>query len=229
MKKNCLRPKWFSVVKFLLKIIIKKPEYIYLGNQVENGSIILSNHVGAFGPLKNELYFDRPFRFWGTYEMNSNIVEVYKYLSNIYFPEKKHWNIFLSKMFCIIAAPVLWVFYRGINLISTYPDYRLKNTIKTSIETIENGTSLIIFPEDSTTGYHDEISKFYAGFALLCQKCYQKGLDLNIHVAYLKKKENKYIIDKSVKYSELLNTGLNKEEIANILCQRVNQLSKISC
>ena len=70
--------------------------------------------------------------------MNSGLKSVYKYLSEIYFHKKKHWNIHLSRIFCVIAAPIVNLFYKGLDLISTYPDGRLLNTIKESIKVLEN-------------------------------------------------------------------------------------------
>ena len=227
-KNKKLRPFWFKYIKAFLKLIIKKPEFKYLGEEIKDGSILLSNHVGAFGPLSLELYLNMRFRFWGTYEMNSNLISVYKYLANIYFYEKKHWNLTLSRLFCLIAAPVLWFFYRGLNLIPTYTDHRLKNTMCESIKVLQNKDSIVIFPEDSTDGYHDVISKFYPGFSLLAKKLYAKGIDTPIYVGYLKKKERLYIVDKAIKYSELVSMGLSPQQQADYLCDRVNYLGKLS-
>ena len=222
-----LRPRWFRVVKSFLKIFVKKPKFIYLGDEIKQPSLILSNHVGSKGPLLLELYLKTPFRFWGTYEMNSNVFKVYSYLSKIYFHQKKHWPLFLARIFCVIAAPLLWVFYRGLNLISTYRDYRFRNTIKQSILEVQNNRSIVIFPEDSSNGYHDKITKFFAGFMFFAKTCYKQGIDLPIYVAYLKKKTKEFIVDKPVLYSELLKLNLSPQEVAEMLCNRMNELSSI--
>ena len=223
-----IRPRWFAIIKGLLKIFIRKPKFIYLGDEIKERSLILSNHVGAKGPLAWELYFKSPFRFWGTYEMNSSLPKVYVYLSKIYFHQKKHWPLWLSRILCVIAAPLLWVFYRGLNLISTYPDYRFRNTVKTSVEEIENNRSIVVFPEDSSNGYHDKLTMFFAGFVVFAKKCYKKGYDLPIYVAYLKKKTKEMIIDKPVLYSELANLELSQQEIADKLCDRMNELADLN-
>ena len=223
-----LRPRWFGGLKAILKLIIKKPNFVYLGEEVKPRSLILSNHVGAKGPLSLELYFKTPFRFWGTYEMNSNIFKVYAYLSKIYFHEKKHWPLILSRIFCVIAAPLLWIFYRGLNLISTYKDHRFRTTVKQSVKEIELGRSIVIFPEDSSKGYFDKLSMFFAGFMVFARKCYQKGFDLPIFVAYLRKKDKQFIFDKPVLYSELVSLNLSDQEIADKLCARMNELAEVN-
>ena len=103
-KKNKLKPGerrgWFKCVKAILRIFIKKPRFVFLGEEFQDRSLVLSNHVGASAPLTLETHFPKPFRFWGTYEMNSSLKEVYKYLSEVYFTQKKHWNKFGAKLFC---------------------------------------------------------------------------------------------------------------------------------
>ena len=228
-EKNCKiqpgqRRAWFKCVKTVLKLFIKKPRFVFLGEEFQDRALILSNHVGATGPLTLEMYFPKPFRFWGTYEMNSSVKEVYKYLSEIYFYQKKHWNKVLAKLFSLIAAPIAWLFYRGLTLISTYRDHRFKNTLKESVRTLEHNASLIIFPEDSSNGYFNTITGFFSGFVTLAKYCHKKGFDLPIYLTYLRKKERIYVIDKPIYYTELIATGLDKYQIAEYLRVRCNEL-----
>ena len=227
-KKINNRKKWFIILKGFLKIFIKKPQYVFLGEEFDDEpSIILSNHIGAIGPLTHELYFPKPFRFWGTYEMNSGLKGVYKYLTEVYYTKKKHWKPFLAKVFCLLAAPLTNMFYKGLNLISTYPDYRFRKTLLESLKTIKEGQSLIIFPEDSSNGYFDEISKFFAGFVVFAKNCLKRGIDLKICQTYYRKKEKIFIIDQPIRFSELLKRFNSKQEVADFVCNRVNELGKM--
>ena len=87
---------------------------------------------------------------------------------------------------------------------------------------------VIIFPEDSTKGYLDELEGFHAGFILLANMCIKKGIDVPLYVSYYKKSEKRYIIDKPIMLSELFNGNETKEEIANRLCNRCNELGKMT-
>ena len=228
MKKQQNRKRWFKVVKTFVKIFIHKPKFVYLGQNIETPSIILSNHVGAIAPLSFELYFNKPFRFWGTYEMNSGLKSVYKYLSTVYYHQKKHWPKLSAKIFSIIAAPVANMFYKGLNLISTYRDLRFRQTLKESIETIKNGQNLVIFPEDSSSGYHDKLKSFFSGFVILARQCLKHGFDLPIFVTYFRKKTKTFVIDKPILCSELLKQNISDDNIAQKMCDRANQLGKIN-
>jgi hypothetical protein len=221
------RKLWFRGFKNLLKLRYRKPKFVYLGEKPTTKNLILSNHIGARAPLTLEVYADFPIRFWGTYEMNSGLKLAYRYLTQTYYHQKKGWNIHLARLFCLIAAPLTNLFYKGLNLISSYEDYRLKHTINESIEVINNGGNVVIFPENSSEGYFEELKEFYAGFALLAERLYRRGYDIPIYACYLRAKENVYLFDKPLLYSELKDISKTKEAMAEYLLNKVNALGKM--
>ena len=127
----------------------------------------------------------------------------------------------------MLASPLTNLFYKGLNLISTYPDGRFKKTLTQSIDALEKGMNVIIFPEDSMKGYLDELEGFHLGFTALAKLCLKKGIDAPLYVAYYRKKEKKYVVDKPVKLSELFSGGATREEVAAKLCARCNELGKM--
>jgi len=224
-KKN--RKWWFKLLKKIMKIRYKEPEFVYLGDEIKNGSIVLSNHEGTDAPMSLEIYLDSPIRMWGAHEMNSGLIKLYKYQTRVYYHEKKGWNLHLARLFCLIASPLTNLFYKGLNLISTYRDSRFIKTIRESVEAIKNEENIVIYPEDSKNGYLAELEGFFAGFVLVAEACKKEGIDVPIYVAYFRKNEKKYIIDKAVMYSELSKNGDSKEVIAKKLCDRCNELGKM--
>lgn len=225
-KKN--RKWWFRLLKNIMKIRYKKPRFVYLGEGFGNGGVILSNHEGTDAPMSLEIYSGARLRMWGAHEMNSGFVKMYKYQTKVYYHEKKGWNLHLARLFCLIATPITNLFYKGLNLISTYKDGRSIKTIKESIAAIREGDNIVIFPEDSTNGYLEELEGFYAGFVVLCEVCKRAGMDLPVYVTYFRKKDRTYIVDKPIRYSELSKNGETKEDIAKRLLSRCNELGKMN-
>ncbi len=227
-KTKAKRKFYFRILKKLMKCRYKEPRFIYLGEQFENGALILSNHEGTDSPMSLEIYCDKPIRMWGASEMNSGLVSLYKYQTRIYFHEKKHWNLFLARLFCLIASPLTWLFYAGFDLISTYKDTRLVKTLRESVAALKSGDNIVVFPEDSTNGYLAELEGFHLGFVLLAEVCKKQGLDLPIYVSYFRKSDKTYIFDAPVKYSELSAKYKTRSEIAKYLCDRCNELGKMN-
>lgn len=225
MKKK--RKWWFRLLKKIMKVRYKEPKFVYLGEKITTRSIILSNHEGTDAPMSLEIYGDMPVRMWGAHEMNSGLIKMYKYQSRVYFHEKKGWNLHLARLFCLIASPLTNLFYKGLDLISTYKDVRFIKTIRESVEAIKQGDNIVIYPEDSKKGYLAELEGFFAGFVVLADSCLKEGIDVPIYVTYFKKKEKLYIIDKPILYSELCKKYNSKEEKAKALCERCNELGKM--
>ena len=221
------RAAWFRAFKKLLLCRYKRPRFVYLGEKIGNGGIIVSNHAGTDAPLSLELYLDQPVRFWGAHEMNSGLFKMYKYQSRVYYHEKKHWNLHLARLFCLIASPLTNLFYKGLQLISTYHDAQFVKTLHESIDSIRKGENIVIFPEDSSEGYLDELKGFYSGFLMLADYCRREGIDVPIYISYFRKRDLVYFVDKPILYSTLYDKGLSKEEMAEYLVGRCNRLGKM--
>lgn len=222
------RKAWYKGLKQIMKMRYKKTRFIFLGAKPSEGSIILSNHEGTDAPMALEIYADFPVRMWGTAEMNSGLRKLYKYQTRVYYHEKKHWNLHLARLFCLLASPLTNLFYKGLNLISTYPDARFKATINESVKAIiEKKENLVIFPEKSPDGYVAHIQGFYAGFVILAQTLYKQGYDVPIYVSYFKKKERVYIFDNPILFSTLKATCSSREDMAQYLVDKCNKLGEI--
>ena len=226
-KKKAKRKLYFRILKKIMKVRYKEPRFVYLGERFDNGALILSNHEGTDSPMSLEIYCDKPIRMWGSYEMNSGLAKLYKYQTEVYYHEKKHWNIHLARLFCILASPLTMLFYAGFDLISTYKDIRFTKTIRESIRALNSGDNIVVFPEDSTNGYLAELEGFHLGFVLLADICLRRGMDIPIYVSYFRKSDLTYIFDAPVNYSALKEKYNSREEIARYLCHRCNELGKM--
>ena len=214
-------------MKKLMRGRYKEPRFVYLGEKFANGGINLSNHEGTDAPLSLELYCDKPLRMWGASEMNSGLVQMYKYQTRVYYHEKKHWNLHLARLFCLIASPLTNLFYKGLNLISTYRDGRFLKTVRESVRAIEQGENIVVFPEMSDKGYLAQLEGFHSGFAVLAEVCAKKGIDVPVYVTYFKKNELVYVVDRPILWSELTKDGASREEIVKKLLDRCNELGRM--
>ena len=218
---------YFRILKKLMKSRYKEPKFIYLGEEISEGALILSNHEGTDAPMSLEIYLDKPIRMWGAHEMNSGLVTLYKYQTQVYYHEKKHWNIHLARLFCLIASPLTMLFYSGLDLISTYKDARVVKTMRESVAALKEGYNIVAFPEISENGYLPELEGFHEGVVMLAEVCKMRGIDLSFYVTYFRKSDLTYIIDKPIRYSELAKTYVGRAQIARALCDRCNELGKM--
>ena len=229
MKRKNIKPKrkwFFNVVKTLMKPFVGKIKIINENKYLEEKSIYLCNHVGARGPFKLEFNFPVNFRFWGTYEMCGGYFSRFKYLYKTYFIQKKHNNKLSAFIKAFLISPISGMFYKGLQLIPTYPDARFKTTIKKTCDIIKNGQSVVIFPENSSEGYHDILTQYFAGFYTLAKAYYKKyGEDIKIYNMRYEKTNKSLYIENYVTVSELIKLNLSNNEISELFRKKTNQIA----
>ena len=226
MRKDRKEKKWFSVVKKMMRVRYKEPKFIYLGEEVQSGAVILCNHEGTDAPMAWEMYSGKPVSFWGAHQMNSGLKKMYFYQSKVYFHQKKGMNLFLARMFCLIASPLTNMFYKGLDVVSTYEDARLKKTMRESAERLDEGRNLVIFPEKSDEGYQETLQGFHGGAVLFLELQRRKGIDRTVYCAYYNKEKNICLVGAPKQYSEIAEGCINREEVAQKLCDDCNDLGK---
>jgi hypothetical protein len=96
------------------------------------------------------------------------------------------------------------------------------------MEALKQGDNIVVFPEDSKNGYLEQLEGFFAGFVMLAEVCYKRGMDVPIFVTYFRRKDLKYIIDAPIKYSELAKGGATRADIAKRLLDRCNELGRMT-
>ena len=219
----------FRLYKGFLKLFKKKSLFVDLGGEGEApAGIMLCNHVSTKAPLSVELYMDKPTRMWGAYEMNRGVRATYKYQTKVYYHEKKGWPLGLARIYCLLASPLTTMFYKGLDLIETFRDVRFKNTVLQTYQTLQKNVNVVIFPEDSTNGYLDQLEGLHEGFLVALEYCYKKGIDAPVYLTYYCKQNGIHIIDKPVLYSELLKNYQTREGIIKVLLDRTNELGRMA-
>lgn len=218
---------FFKIVTKIFKIFKKEP-YIYNLNEEEldKNAIIISNHSAASGPLTISLYFPIFFVPWGTHEMTEKYSARWKYLYHIFYRQKLGYNKFKSFILATLFGIISKMLYKGMQLIPTYGDLRLRNTIELSKRYLDKGTSVLIFPEDSDSGYHEVLLKYNSGFVYLSEYYYKKtNKDLPIYPIYFHKFSNALIIGKKSYINPLVEKGMDKYQIADYYKDITNDLS----
>lgn len=206
----------FRPFRGLVKLFKKSPVIVDLNDEpVEKNAIFLSNHSGASGPMTLSLYMPTFIVPWGTYEMVGNYPTRWKYLYYVFYQQKIGYKKFKSFILATLLAVISKMLYRGMQLIPTYQDLRLSYTIKNSMDALDAGIGILIFPEDSSTGYFDELTSYNGGFALLHERYYkQKNIDIPIYPLYYSKKHNALYIGKKEYVKPLYDRNLTRDEIA---------------
>ena len=221
---NRRQPIW-KCVSGVLRLFMRKPKIINLAGELPDKAIFVANHSAMFGPVIYNLYLPNKVAEWGAYPMLGNYKERYHYLRDVYFMQKRHKKKAVATILAGFEALFSKCFYRGLNVIPSYNDSRFIATIRKSLKALEEKVSVLIFPEDSDSGYHEILKSFFAGFVELA-KCFKMRHheDVPIVPVYYHDARRVMVIGKPSKLSEYTDKGMNRQQIAESFCQQVNEL-----
>lgn len=223
--KTITKHNWFlRLIKKIIRTVRKTPELVLHDDKLPEKAIYYANHSGAAGPLTLSVYFPKYLVPWGAYPMTRHYFSRWKYLYFTFYRQKLGYKKFRSFTLATLFGLVSKIIYQGVRLIPTYPDIRLRKTINESLEHLKVNNSILIFPEDSSSGYGEKIEAFHAGFVYLAQQYFKKN---NEHIPLIPlyyHKAKQQIITGKTKYLNDFEANLTKEEIAENLRKILNGL-----
>ncbi len=207
----------YNFLSKIIKLFSKKYKIIDENNgNIEQGSIFISNHSAANGPLKLTLNFPYKLTPWGINNMCQSYRVRRRYLIDVFYRQKLKYGKCKSWIIGTLFAIISGYLYRNAGVIPTFEDSSLLKTINLSTEALQNSKNILIFPEDSSNGYFEVLSKYFPGFAMLSKVYYKKfNIDLPVYPIYISKKKKLIIIEKPIYINKLINDGLSLKDIAD--------------
>lgn len=116
--------------------------------------IFVGNHSQAHGPLAGELYMPVPRKTWCASQMMER-KEVAAYAFQDFWAQNPKWTLWFYKGLSHAIVPLSVLLFNHAETIPVYRDSRVLSTFRATIQTLEGGTSVLIFPEKN--GAHDHI------------------------------------------------------------------------
>lgn len=216
------------VFNFFTKILFGPLYRSKIESQIENlpdKAIIVSIHAAKKGPIAIATSYPKFSAMWGHHGMLGNYRERFSYLRNVLYIQKMHKNKFVATIKALYEAVFSIFIYKGMKIIGTYTDMRLLSTVRNSMGVLDEGASVIIYPEDSSEGYFDEIRSAFPGFVMLAETYYnKKGEDVPVIPAYIATKKKRLVIGEPKYVHELQKSGLSRQEVADVFKEEINEL-----
>ena len=139
-------PWHFKLARKIVRAVT--PKYVSLGteNMPEEPCVVVSNHAQLYGPIATQFYTQRQTSTWCTYEM-TELKEVPAYAYKDFWSYKPKWTKWFYKILSYIIAPISVYVFKHAYIVPIYKDIRLLKTFKMSIEYLQSGENIHIFPE----------------------------------------------------------------------------------
>ncbi len=173
-------------------------------SEQDNPIVFLGNHAEIYGPIASALCFPVPVRFWVISRMMFKARDVRNYLYENTFSKKTFLPVFVRKL---LAWYLGWLSVNVMNSLRAIAVYRdspmkLRQTLRESVEALENGENLMIYPEHPEGKYEKGgVSEFSPGFLMLAEAWWKKsGKKLRIIPVYANREERTFTFGDEITY-----------------------------
>ena len=215
-----------KTLKAIIRFFKRKPRIVNLNDEpLQDKAIYISNHSGASGPMTYEMFFPKRMTPWGAHEMCGNYKSRWNYLYHVFYRQKMHWGKGKAFIIATLFALISKLLYNSVGLIGTYQDTRLLKTMRDSTKVLDENVPLLIFPEDSTTGYLEPPETFNMGYLTIAKLYYKlRKVDLPIYPMYYSKKNALFVIGEPIYYNKMIEEGRTEEQINDYVLDIVTRL-----
>ena len=167
-KRNIL----YLLVCALIRLFYRTPEIIGSENLPVEPCVIVGNHTQMNGPIIAELYFPGKPWIWCAGEM-MHLKEVPGYAYTDFWSFKPRWCRPFYKLLAYLITPLCLLLFNNARTIPVYHDARLITTYRCSIERLQEGQNVFIFPEKNQR-WNNILYEFQDKFIDLARFYYHK-------------------------------------------------------
>ncbi len=168
----------YRVIKALVRLFYGKMEVVGAENLPQEPCIIVGNHTQMNGPICCELFMPVKRCTWCAGEMMS-WSECAAYAYRDFWSRKPKRVRWLYKIVSYLIVPIAVVVFRNADTVPVYHDNRVLTTFRTTVQKLQEGSSVVIFPEHDVPGNHilyEFQERFVDVARLYCKKDKRTGV-----------------------------------------------------
>lgn len=219
------KPLFFRFLRFLCAIFYRRREYLGQENMPEEPAIYVSNHAQIHGPLANELYFPSKKYIWCIGQM-MKMKEVPAYAYEDFWSKKPKYIRWLFKIISYIIAPLASYVLSRADTIAVYKDVRLMATYRDTMDKLEEGANIVIFPE-CPPEHNEIVNKFQDKFIDVARLYYRKtGKKVKFVPTYNAATLKKVVFGKPIEYDPNIDINEQRKIICDYLQEEITNIAK---
>ena len=216
------------IYRFLRRIVgcfYRKRKFVGLENIPNEPCFIIGNHAQVHGPLSSELYFPTKKYVWCIGQM-MHLKEVPAYAYKDFWSEKPKYIRWFYKILSYLIAPLAsWALSRA-DTIAVYKDARVAHTFKETVDKLNEGANIVIFPE-CYTKFNEIVYEFQDKFIDVARLYYKKsGKELVFVPMYNAPELKTVVFGNSIKYDSTKSIDEQRKIICDYLKDEITRIAK---
>ena len=220
-----IEPPFCKFLRWIVGVVYPNMELVGLENLPEDAFVLVGNHSQAHGAIVAEERLPFDHYTWCAWQMMDK-KEVSRYAYTDFWQDKPkavRWIFWLASK--IIKYPAVYIMTHA-RTIPVYHDSRCLTTFRRSIEKLQDGYSLVIFPE-CREEYNNIVHQFQDRFIDIAKMYYKRtGKKLSFVPMYLAPKLKKIFFCKPIMYDPDIPMDIQRGQIKQ---QLMDAITGIAC
>lgn len=214
----------YKIIRWLVWTFSPKYEIRGMENLPEGACVIVGNHSQMYGPIAGELHTPGKHDVWCAGEM-MHWEEVADYAFQDFWSGKPKSVRWFFRLLSYLITPLSVCVFNNAHTIAVYHDARLKNTFRESMEHLEQGSRLVIFPEHYDE-YNNIVHDFQDKFIDLARFYYKKtGVELEFVPMYLTPRLKLMIYGKPIRFRAAAGIREERKRICRELMEEITRIA----
>lgn len=215
----------FRAIKRMVCLFYPKMEVVGTENLPDEAAVIVGNHSQMHGPIACELYFPGKRYIWCAGQM-MHLKDVPAYAYKDFWSGKPKYTRWFYKLLAYIIAPLSVVVFNNAHTIGVYRDNRILSTFKNTVNGLQEGANIVIFPEYDEE-YNHILCEFQDRFIDVARLYYKRtGLELSFVPMYIAPYLKKMYLGKPVRFCASEPIEQERKRICGCL---MSEISEIAC
>ena len=213
----------YKIVRWFVWLF--SPKYRVEGPALpEEPCVIVGNHSHLYGPIAGEIFMPGKPYIWCAGEM-LHAKEVPAYAYRDFWSGKPKPLLPLYRLLSHLIVPIAMLVFPNARTIGVYHDGRLLSTFRESIQILQGGRNVLIFPE-CYDEHNDIVHAFQEKFVDLARLYYRKtGKALCFVPVYIAPKLKKLIYAEPIRFDPTAPIEEERDRICNWLMDQISAVA----
>ena len=214
----------YRIVRFFIWLFYPEIKSEGTENLPGEAFIAVGNHAKMNGPISCELYFPREHSTWTAGQM-MKVREVPDYAYTDFWGEKPAYIKWAFRILSYIIAPLAVCIFNNAKCIGVYHDTRLLSTFRDTVRKLQEGTSIVIFPEHNVP-YNNLVWEFQDKFVDVAKMYYRRtGREVCFVPMYTAPRLKRLYFGKPVRYDHSAPAAQERERISKAMMEGITEIA----
>ena len=214
----------YRIIRWFVWLFSPKFRTVGLEKLPDEACIIVGNHSQMYGPIAAEIFLPGRHEIWCAGQMMHRD-EVAAYAFEGFWSFKPRWTHGFFRLLSRLITPLSVCVFNNAHTIPVYHDTRLLTTYRTSVDALQAGRSVVIFPEKNVRR-NNILYAFQDKFVDLARFYYKKaGVALSFVPLYVAPARKTLYLGDPIRFDPTAPIAAERERICGRLADAITGIA----